>query len=708
MGRASISRWFCVVATILVVAVPAPHGRSVAKAGFFDFIGDVISAPFKLAGKAVGSFFGSGIDAATAPTIQNLEQTGHRLIGDLDNSMKARLDQLQGIVDNSLVKMDSIMASRITQIDAALAERIKQLDDSLGQNIGRFGEVVAAGVAQLDGVIEKRLNEFDQITERRVGNLDTVATKASLSFEEALTRLVGVGCLLALAAAIAWRLYVESLKALSAAQAKDPHAGLGGILPRVLGRVAAQGALGAMALGLVLVAVRLAPGSARGEAEKLRDVHVKSARSSLAAGDFARAEFHMSQLQLLDPADTSVRLMSVKIGLLRDVFVRPTVLMHPGPVRQIAARIERADQIGGLDDPDMVALKAYVTWRVAPSRAFEYASACFAAAAIDLARRRPGEHFLLRGLAVGCLENYLSAPIDDKAVKVPDLGFQRLTLEQLTTVLQRETNVIATGDEFASIRYVSVYNRNVRELLKTTYPAYKQLLDAHWRAMLKPPSERAELLAQRKRLAGKILSSWNSFYDGLKTESIFAGTGVQLAVCRLADAVQARAGVFASDLATDAAEFVIDQPIAPTYKEWSAGKSLEDPVIVNSLPLRARVERDFMTPLFNPLVRNLLVRDEYSVFLGDEVLLRSLEDGYVRYQVFKARNDIQNKFVQWESAVRSVAALGIYIDQASWADLLLDEVDTFDGNLKDQKRAEIESLTNAVPDLINGRRLPVL
>ena len=104
-------------------------------------------------------------------------------------------------------KLDQIIEKAQSKFDDNLKANIKNLDQKMEERLGQFEGIVSRSLVQVDEVLAKNLDRLDEITEKRVGNLDIIATKASLTFEDSLTRFIGAACLLIFAACAMWRLY---------------------------------------------------------------------------------------------------------------------------------------------------------------------------------------------------------------------------------------------------------------------------------------------------------------------------------------------------------------------------------------------------------------------------------------------------------------------------------------------------------------------
>ncbi len=122
---------------------------------------------------------GTGIASMSAPVAEQFEQSGHRLIQDMDTALQATGTKLVALLDADMDK-------RIRQVDA----------------------VMNATLSKADQMISAHLKEIDEIAEERIGNLDTVAAKASYNAEEILSRLILLVCVMGFLVFAVWRFYV--------------------------------------------------------------------------------------------------------------------------------------------------------------------------------------------------------------------------------------------------------------------------------------------------------------------------------------------------------------------------------------------------------------------------------------------------------------------------------------------------------------------
>ena len=205
----------------------------------------------------------------------------------------------------------------------ALEERIDQVDIILDD-----------AIIEVDRITEERLTQFDEIAEQRIGNADIVATKASLSFEAAITRVIGIASVMAFITFLLWRMIVisrdnwEQITSVTGINNQAKKA-----LNLIGPRLALQGFIGLIGVAIIYFAFEYFPGSQESRIEEVAIGHEIAYEKSLAAFDFRRARFHASQLQILKPdGEEGVRYrgLALKADLTRDVLTLPGLLQSPG------------------------------------------------------------------------------------------------------------------------------------------------------------------------------------------------------------------------------------------------------------------------------------------------------------------------------------------------------------------------------------------
>ena len=109
------------------------------------------------AGQLAGAPFGGFIDSATKPTINSVENAGHRIIADMNGSMEARIAQLGDELGATTTNFDKSMEARVSQLDQSMERRIYQLDGVIGKSLLEADRISEARVRQLDKVAEARI-----------------------------------------------------------------------------------------------------------------------------------------------------------------------------------------------------------------------------------------------------------------------------------------------------------------------------------------------------------------------------------------------------------------------------------------------------------------------------------------------------------------------------------------------------------------------
>jgi hypothetical protein len=592
-GRAS--RIAALTACIILAAPPAP-----STAGLFDFIGDVVKAPFEFVGGIVGAPFGGFVNSLATPTIQSAEASGHSLISDLDGRISKRIDEINTVSKERIGQLDESLENRIAQFDKTAEDRIKQADGVMEKRIGQLNSVLSDSIQKVDGVLAERIAQVDDLTERRIGNLDIVVTRAGISFEEATGHVITAACLMVFLCLLSWRIYRTVNKS---PKVTWPAAGW----------LLAETGAGAAALLLIWGLGNYFTGATRRRADRLIDQYRQSYASSLQVLDFRRARYLGSQLQALNPLSLEDRGSLLKAELLREVFTRPTLLQSNGGISDLARSVREVATVlrgdGDLDDPDVAVVAAYIIWQNGRTRTDEYRSACLCMKALE-----QGE-FPLRPLAVNYVQMYAHDPLPTKpglagdiADGLPDYDHEQITAkakaldeEEFSTATQAVELRKKREKNFSPLMHVIAYDRLVRKLDREASDAYVEMVEAQVEyriafenlspaeqtmlptlalgvdkfghpvvlgGELKPESRgdiadavltQHDVLAKQnatltpglqfligpatRRLAAavRVRDAWEEFDRGLKEGSVFLGTSTRLAAFSLNDAIFSRA-----------------------------------------------------------------------------------------------------------------------------------------------------------------------
>lgn len=463
--------------TLILTMVAVIVGSSVVKAGLFDFVGDVVKAPLSFVGDVVGAPFGGFVNSLATPTIQSAEASGHRLASDLDGKISNRIDELNKVAKDRIAQIDESLEKRIAEFDKNAENRINQLDIGMKKRIEQINLVLADSIQKVDGVLAERIAQVDDLAERRIGNLDIVVTRAGVNFEQATANVITTACVMVFLCLLAWRTY------------KNIN-GISSVTWPVVGRLAAEMAIGAMALMLVASVGGYFTGATRRRADLLVEQYRESYQASLQVLDFRRACFLGSQLQVLNPLSLEDRGWRLKAELLRDVFARPTLLQSNGgisdlarSVREAAAALQRKD---GTDDPDVMVVAAYILWQNGGTRTDEYRAACLCMKALEA-----GE-FPLRPLAANYVQMYAHDPLPQAPSLTNDVanGLKLYDHKQIAAqarILDGEQNSTAQKavelrerreKNFAPLMHVVAYDRLLRKLDRESSDAYVDMVNA--------------------------------------------------------------------------------------------------------------------------------------------------------------------------------------------------------------------------------------
>jgi hypothetical protein len=549
--------WFVVV--VLMLSVPP-----LTDAGFFKKIGKAFKSAVSFPGRVQGWAAGGFVDSATTPMINQFEDAGKSLIRETNGMLDRQIEHLNSVAKERLDQMDGILKVRITQVDESFKQRIEQVD-----------KVMETRILQIDSVMEKRILQVDDMMERRIGNLDVVATKASLTFEESVVRILAVGCCLIFLAIAIWLVYGEWMK-IWPSSAGNLFSRMKQVLiqtyPAVSGRIAFAG----VALLVLWTASRFLPGGPRSKKAELAESHIAAMEQGLAHLDFKKVAYHASQLHALDSIDARISGKRQKAELIRDLLSRPTLLQSEQGVETVLDRLAALDSALGKDkDPDVLAAKGLLLWRIGSNKFIEHLAAeCFAKALTTA----PESGFAMQWLASAYLDAYLQRPISKwilsgihvevekqiqevqaETVTALNLDIPHRDLLKLQSALAgfRDRHVKRSGDPsqvtFAGALlenglvarsyapYVE-YNDNVLALWKQSDDALYTMLDTAVRIPSQiEPAKKDEMLRKVKQEAQRVTEVWNTFDNSVRNHLITLTPEISLAPLMLNDSAQARA-----------------------------------------------------------------------------------------------------------------------------------------------------------------------
>ncbi|HTJ43837.1 MAG TPA: hypothetical protein VL463_17140, partial [Kofleriaceae bacterium] len=611
----------------------------------------------------VGAPFGGLVEAASTPTIHDLEDSGHRLIRDADDAIGKEIDRAGSVTAGVVAQVDSSLAARLDQVDHSLAARIVQvktgLDDTvdrafgrLDRSIGRLDDMarrriaqaaaaanaivahvdqtITRTLAQADDILARRtedlralvssaiddadraaaarIAQLDEVAARRLGNLDVIATKQSLGLEAMLLRIAALIGMVAFIAFVLWRLFAEAGQAWRAAVGIDQvHKRVGATLAGGGPRFLIQVLLAAGGVWLMIVLSRWLPHDAESRAQAQIAEHRRAFDAALHAYDFVGVRYHEAQLEILAPDETTRdRGRAAKLELLRDVFTRPARLRSLDGIKDVVAQVTEVETLIGPDDPDVIVVKAYVLWQVGATRADEHEAAQLCVQAIDLGAKLPKGEFLLGALA----KNYLRAFLHDP--------YSGADAADLRAALDR-----APDGEEGQFAHLIEYDRLLAELDRSSSAAYLEMLSAHAdvKVALLQKKDASEARAKRTAAATAVIAAWRAFDDGLESPHL-ADDPSALSAFTLDDAVLAHALYFAAH--PEANELppalMIDSPAATPQ------------VRIEMAPVRVDWERRY-APLIGRRARDVLAYEESQRYKAFESRDLAFEDAYVSYLI---------------------------------------------------------------------------
>lgn len=672
-------RLIALVASIVLFVDPSP-----SHADIWKHIGGAVKRVGHAIGSVVGAPFGGFVDSLTAPTVQNLEQSGRNLIADFDSKLEVRLGQLDAIQDKNIRLLNAGLADRITQIDGVLTNQINALDAKIIANIDKIdgvltqqtqqvSAVLSNSISDVDSLLNDKLDRFDEITERRLGNLDTIATKSVLTFEDSLTRLVGIACLLVFAAAAAWRIYVERARAVERLPASATPGEVTGVVTRAIWR---QLVLAAVVLLLLFVTFKKFPNGARAKADELVAFHEKALDRSLAIFDLAQATFHAAQLCAIDSTDARYRAAAIKTETMRRLLQNPTWISDSAKAAIIYERLSQAEALtGDKPDPDVTAMKGYMIWQVGTSKTSECEAARYSASAI---RAAGAKAFALLPLAENCLANYLHAPLPVEPTDGAAPAILRADMVKLQAAAAAEVKKTPVAP---AIRHFVVFDRLVRDLDTSSSDAYLVMLRKHanFRAAGADKEKAAPFSRARKASATELAKVWRDFRNALVEKNEFVGTNVPLSACLLNDVPGVRGAIYEQEIADvlqqTSATALVPEGLAAYCKfiqssnfTWADSLDTEAKRAawranrVNYVaPLRLHVAKKHFQELNDELLE-VMTYEEARRYNGYEQQILAFEAAYISY--VETVEPVKTEDIRTKAAVeaaKKAADAGLYV-----------------------------------------------
>lgn len=658
-------------------------------------------------GGVLGAPAGGFIEAATTPTIHNVEDAGHRLIGDLDFALSSNIDHAHAVVgavldqastvedkvngdlqarilqiqtgldktvDHGFDRLDLALgrldrdANRLVdraeklfqQLDAKVADHIAAIDKVLATRISDLRALVTSSVKQADDAAKARIAQLDELAGKRLGNLDVIATKQSLSLEGMLVRIAALIGLVGLIAFVAWRLFREGADALSYATAEKVSRlkalGTKGAL-----RIVPQLALAAGGALLLLYLSKRLPRDSAERAQQQLAQQTHAFGDAVKALDVVAARYHQSQLEVLAaPADNErYRTELQRLELLHGVFTRPGQLSSPEGLASLVAEVTRVDDALHNSDPEIQIAKAYILWQVGGSRDDEYEAATLCAGALA----RAPDSFL-----APLARNYITAFLHDPYAPPPD----GMTIEQL----RRAADQPASTDT----RFVHVIqlDKLIAELDRGSTDAYLDMLSAQADlevalAKAKGKPDAAGVTAARdarNAAAAKVVDAWAAFDRVLDESPAFANDAVVLTAFTLDDSVLTHARFYVAAATSN------ERP--PMLTASAPAKALTPVVRAKIAPLRVAWEQRY-APLLGAREREIVSYEEAVRFKTLEQRSSEFETHYLDYLVAVRANAAPARLRETGiAAAMHAAGMGLYRDlpggRVAEASRLIDEL----------------------------------
>jgi hypothetical protein len=531
-------------------------------------IGSVLGFPFRWIG---GQLVGGGVDKLKGPAAKAVADVDARLtahevrlegmargllvdakgqvletVAAVDNTLEARLLQIKAdaddSVDRALSRVDRVLSGNLMRAEGIGQRLIHDAGKELRVSLDRVDSLLrdrSADVERIghdwiehvDDVLESRIEQLDELAGRRLGNVDVIATKQRLAFEKSALEVVALAGIVVLVVAALKRMsqaYEALLGDPRLANARGTQRSL--LIAGAIG-AALRGPLVATLAGVAILygVYRWLPMGAEQEA--------READASVARLDYTGARFHASHLPYLAPHEAARgAALADKVGLLRDLVARPTLLATRDAVQVFEARLDALEPaLGPRPDPDLLVMRAIVRWELGDTRADEHVAASLGARALGLGARG----FALAPLARAYVEVYLDAPSS------LDGGWSRdrATREEMRDALARAAP-IAAGSPFLAAAELAT---QMRRLVHTQNAHYLALVEAHVLAVAESQrrpggAEQRSALACRSAEAAAIVAAWRDFDAAL----LRLPDRLALGAFHLNDAILTRASAFAA------------------------------------------------------------------------------------------------------------------------------------------------------------------
>lgn len=650
------------VVAICLLAMPASRAEAWNP---LKAVADGIVAAGRAIGGVLGAPAGGFIESVTTPVIRSAEDSGHRLIADVDHAIASNLDRagvmLNKATGDAVTQVDRSLAARILQIQATADHTIdrasdrvdlvigrlekdaqqvldraeaaghallKQLDGTVAKDLDRVDQILAthindvqlaisSSIQQADDAARQRLDQADEIAGRRIGNLDVIATKQSLSLEGMLVRIAALIGLVGLIAFVAWRLFRELADAVAIASDRGTTR-LRAIGWQSLTRLLPQLALAGGGAALLYFLAGELPRDSERRAHDQLAVQLAGFEAATGALDVTEARYRESQLEILTPPSDLARYRGQlkKVALLHSLFTQPGRLHTEQGLAGLVAEVADVEAAIGVTDPDVMIAKAYVLWQVGSTRDDEYEAAGLCAAAL-----RSAGPSLLAPLARNYIAAFVADPYSPHDASGPSID-----------ELNRAGSLTPRAGETAQFDRVIDLDRRIRDLDRASTAAYLDMLAAHadLRAALSQTGRGPEPVAARAArgartaAANRLIEAWAAFDRGLEASPGLASDAIVLSVFTLDDAVLTHARYWAAMPAANG--------LPPSLTDPAAARALPPMLRARIAPLRVAWEKRY-APLLGPNAREIVAYQETNRFEGFEQRAAAFETAYVEFLV---------------------------------------------------------------------------
>jgi hypothetical protein len=657
---------------------------------------------------SIGAFFGKPfgglINAATAPTIANVQGAVNQVVANVDDRLNKDVvragDVLKNdanqVVTQGLTQVDTIAAARIDQVYldtskivgqvGALENKaivdvksvVKDVDTRVNKDLDRIDSIVDTRIQQVDGVvkdaigqadtdIKARIAQADDAAQKALGSADVLVAKETLGIQAALIRVGGViGAVIFLVASLWWLFQhlpahlQETARITNSEDRWKRHRRFAWVSAASVSVHVVFGA--ACFAGLMWLSNNL-PASAQRSTQALITSHETALGESAAGLDFTMVRYHAAELAILNPDGVSkYRALEHRAGLVRAALTRPGLLASQDGIGELAAMIDGVRMLGDAQ-ADVYAVMGYVEWQLARNRADEAKAVGAFVHAFDVDKQRkdpndPTTAFVLRGFA----SRYVALFCQRRPASFawPNGMAPSHSLDEVCSY-----GAAATAPPL--LRPLSTYDDAVLDLVKKSDAAYVKMLDAQASLEAATSVLGKEPVPTLAKGSDGLSPAQKSVYDA-KRARLDAATALQVAWVAFDHAVDgdstlpsaARAALFTlNDVPLTQAVWAINSP-DDTKRPPAIAKVADKVLRMRSSPARVTWAGRYLGGA-GPLTQVVAAREVTSAYTSDERRTIDFEDAYIDYRKALAARGVDLTSKR-DAAAAAASTMGIYDD----------------------------------------------